>query len=93
VCPDDQGLPPDEVLAALVASLRQELADAAGALAETRAELGRARERIAELEARLKQNSRNSSRPPSSEGLAKTGAQGAVAAEEEPPQARRAGRA
>jgi transposase len=52
------------VLAGLVASLRQELAEA-------RAELERARERIAELEARLKQNSRNSSRPPSSEGLAK----------------------
>jgi transposase len=52
------------VLAALVVSLRQELA-------QTRAELERARQRIAELEARLKQNSRNSSRPPSSEGLAK----------------------
>ena len=42
-----------------------------GELAETRAELGRARERIAELEARLKQSPRNSSRPPSSEGLGK----------------------
>jgi transposase len=52
------------VLAALVVSLRSELAEA-------RAELGRARERIAELEARLKQTSRNSSQPPSSEGLAK----------------------
>jgi transposase len=40
-------------------------------LAQARAELERARERIAELEARLNQNSRNSSRPPSSEGLAK----------------------
>ena len=40
-------------------------------LTQTRAELERARERITELEARLKQNSRNSSRPPSSEGLAK----------------------
>jgi transposase IS66 family protein/uncharacterized protein DUF6444 len=47
------------VLAGLVASMRQELAQA-------RAELERARERIAEVEARLKQNSRNSSRPPSS---------------------------
>ena len=37
---------------------------------EVRAELGRARERIAELEARLAQTSRNSSKPPSSEGLA-----------------------
>jgi transposase len=52
------------VLAALVVSLRSELAQA-------RAELERARERIAELEARLKQTSRNSSQPPSSEGLAK----------------------
>ncbi len=40
-------------------------------LAEKRSELDRALERIAELEARLKQNSRNSSKPPSSEGLAK----------------------
>jgi len=52
------------VLAALVVSLRQELA-------QTRAELQRARERIAELEAQLKQNPRNSSKPPSSEGLGK----------------------
>ena len=49
---------------ALVVSLRAELA-------EPRAELGRARERIAELEARLAQSPRNSSSPPSSEGLAK----------------------
>jgi transposase len=62
--PADQGPPPHDVLAALVVSLRQELA-------QTRAELERARERIAELEARLKQNSRNSSRPPSGEGLGK----------------------
>jgi len=52
------------VLAALVVSLRAELA-------ETRAELDRALERIAELEARLRQTPRNSSKPPSSEGLAK----------------------
>jgi transposase len=52
------------VLAALVVSLR-------GELAQGRAELERAKERIAELEARLKQNSRNSSKPPSSEGLGK----------------------
>jgi transposase len=69
--PVDQGPPPYEVLAGLVATLRRELAGALGALEETRAELGRARERIAELEARLKQNSRNSSKPPSSEGLGK----------------------
>jgi hypothetical protein len=52
------------VLAALVVSLRSELAEA-------RAALERARERIAELEPRLKQTPRNSSQPPSSEGLAK----------------------
>jgi transposase len=52
------------VLAALVVSLRSELAEA-------RAELERARERIAELEAQLRQTPRNSSKPPSSEGLAK----------------------
>jgi transposase len=63
--------PTDEVLAALVASLRRELAGAVAALGQARAELAEARERIAELEARLKQNPRNSSRPPSSEGLAK----------------------
>ena len=63
--------PPHEVLAALVASLRRELAEATTALGQARAELAQARERIAELEARLEQNPRNSSRPPSSEGLAK----------------------
>jgi len=47
-----------------VGSLRRELAEALG-------ELERARERIAELEARLAQSPRNSSRPPSSEGLEK----------------------
>jgi transposase len=52
------------VLAALVVSLR-------GELAQARAELAQARERIAELEARLRQTPRNSSRPPSSEGLDK----------------------
>jgi hypothetical protein len=61
--PADQGPPSHDVLAALVASLRQELADALGALEETRAELGRERERIAELEARLNQAPRNSPKP------------------------------
>ncbi len=69
--PGDEAAPPYEVLAALVASLRHELAGAAGALEQARAELAQARERITELEARLRQNPRNSSRPPSSEGLAK----------------------
>ena len=52
------------MLAALVASLRRELAEAAGALAQARTELARARERIAELEARLRQNPLDSSKPP-----------------------------
>lgn len=39
-----------------VASLRRELAEAAGALDRARAELAEARERTAELEARLRQN-------------------------------------
>jgi transposase len=69
--PGDEEPPPYEVLAALVASLRRELAEAAGALDRARAELAEARERIAELEARLRQNPRNSSKPPSSEGLGK----------------------
>jgi hypothetical protein len=54
--PAGQGPPSYDVLAALVASLRQELADALGALKETPAELER--ERIAELEARLNQTPR-----------------------------------
>jgi transposase len=68
---DEQEPPPYEVLAAMVASLRRELAGAVAALGQARADLARARERIAELEARLRQNPRNSSKPPSSEGLAK----------------------
>jgi transposase len=59
------------VLAALVASLRSELAESQAALARAVEELAQARERIAELEARLRQTPRNSSRPPSSEGLDK----------------------
>jgi len=47
-----------------VAALRAELAESQAALAQ-------ARERIAELEARLRQTPRNSSRPPSSQGLDK----------------------
>ena len=79
------------MLAALVVSLRRELAGALGMLEETRSELAGARERIAELEARLKQSPRNSSKPPSGEGAGQAGA--AVAAEEKRAQARRAGRA
>jgi transposase len=69
--PAEEGPASQEVLAALVASLRQELAEALGALGETRGELAQARERIAELEVRLRQTPRNSSGPPSSEGLGK----------------------
>lgn len=52
-------------MAGLVAWLRAELTG-------TRAELARALERVAELEARLAQSPRNSSKPPSSEGLARS---------------------
>lgn len=52
------------MLAALVVSLREELA-------ATRGELERALTRIGELEARLAANSGNSSKPPSSDGLSK----------------------
>jgi transposase len=69
--PGDEEPPPSEVLTALVASLRRELAEAVAALGQARSELAQARERIAELETRLKQNPRNSSKPPSSEGLDK----------------------
>jgi Family of unknown function (DUF6444) len=55
----------------LVAPLRRELADALGALDETWAELAGARERIAYLQARVRQTPRNSSRPPSGERLDK----------------------
>jgi transposase len=67
----DQTRPSDEVLAALVVSLRHELVGSLAVCEEFRAELAAARERIAELEARLGLNSQNSSKPPSSDGLAK----------------------
>jgi hypothetical protein len=72
--PGDEGPPPYEGLAGRVASLRGELADALTALEQARAELAGARERIAELGARLRQNPRHSSRPPPGEGLAVTDA-------------------
>ena len=59
------------MLAALVTALRGELAESQAALARAAGELAQARERIAELEALLRQTPRNSSRPPSSEGLDK----------------------
>jgi transposase len=61
---DDLPRPSYEVLAALVGSLREELV-------EVRAELERALTRIAELEAQVGCNSRNSSKPPSSDALNK----------------------
>lgn len=57
------GTPVEELLERLVQ--RDELIEALSA------ELGHARVRIAELEARLGQSSKNSSKPPSSDGLAK----------------------
>ena len=69
--PGDDAGSGGEVLAALVASLRAELAGSQAALARAVEELAAASERIAELEARLRQTPRNSSRPPSSEGPGK----------------------
>lgn len=51
--------------------MRQELVGALAVGEELRGELAKAVERIAELEARLGLNSQNSSKPPSSDGLAK----------------------
>ena len=59
------------MLAGLVVSLRHELAAAQTTLEQAHVELGRARDRISELESRLRQSPRNSSKPPSSEGLGK----------------------
>jgi hypothetical protein len=80
--PGDEEPPPSEVLAALVASLRRELAGAVAALGQARSELAQARERIAELETRLRQNPRNSSRAAVGRGTGQAAAEAAVAAEE-----------
>lgn len=58
------GSPSIAELLALVANMQQELA-------RLRADNERLRARVAELEAQLKANSRNSSKPPSSDGLGK----------------------
>ena len=63
--------PSDEVLVALVMSLREELVVAHAVSVRVSEELELAVQRIAELEARLASNSQNSSKPPSSDGLAK----------------------
>lgn len=68
---DDVTRPSYEVLAALVMSLREELVTAHAVSASVSDELEQAVRRIAELEARLASNSQNSSKPPSSDGLAK----------------------
>jgi transposase len=69
--PVDSMLPTYEELSSLVVELSGRLARALDELAGVRAELVEAKARIADLEARLGQNSANSSRPPSSDGLAK----------------------
>jgi len=69
--PVDQPAASYEVLAALVVSLRAELAAAHARSEQLSAALAQATERIAELEAQTGKNPRNSSKPPSSEGLDK----------------------
>jgi transposase len=64
---DDLGVPGTPS----VEELCERLAQRDGLIEALSAELGAARVRIAELEARLGQSSRNSSKPPSSDGLAK----------------------
>ena len=97
------GVPPapDEVAALRAANARlREVIEAKGAgaaalkvqLEACRGQLEELRAEAEALRARLRQNPRNSSRPPSSEGLAKR-AEAAVTAEEDRPQARRPGRA
>lgn len=70
----------DEVLAPLVSGLRGELADSQAALAQALTELRSARQRIAELEARLNQTPRNSSKIAAGGGAGQAAA--AVAAQE-----------
>jgi transposase len=64
-------LPSYAELVALVGELRSELAAARAEIAELRAENAQLRAENAELKRRLGMNSKNSSKPPSSDGLAK----------------------
>jgi len=67
----DPSQPSYEQLLALNADLYARLEQALGRIAELEADLGAAKSRIVDLQAQLKQSSRNSSQPPSSDGLAK----------------------
>lgn len=69
--PEGPPAPSYEVLAALVVGLRGEVVETHAALERVLGELAAATARVAELEAQVKANSRNSSKPPSSDGLAK----------------------
>jgi transposase len=71
VAPDDQRAPSYDELAALVVAQAAALAAAEARLAVAEDALAQARAEIAELRARLGVNSRNSSKPPSSDGLGK----------------------
>jgi len=67
----DSPQPSYEQLLALNATLYARLEQAVGRIAELEASLDTAMSRIAELEAQLKRSSKNSSKPPSADGLAK----------------------
>ena len=77
------GVPDDSAagLRAANARLRELLAERDAQIGELRAQVAELQAQVADLAARLRQNSKNSSRPPSSDGLGEAGAE--VAAEEE----------
>jgi transposase len=64
-------LPSYGELLALVGELRSELAEVRAELTVARAEIAELKAENAELKRRLGMNSKNSSKPPSSDGLAK----------------------